>query len=416
MLRHVIATARALSPERLVVVVGHGADSIGHAARELWPEVLLVPQPGQKGTGDATLRALEAMDDFVGTALVLYADTPLLLPETLRALIGMVQAHKAVAALGFEPDDPGRYGRMVLTADGGLDRIVEAADADAAVLRERLCNSGVMAFDATPGRRWLSALTPDNAAGELYLTDLVAAARAEGKSCAIARCDPQEALGVNDRVDLAVAEGAFQARARLAAMIGGATLRAPETVLFSFDTVLERDVEVGMGVVFGPAVHVEEGATVGAFCHLEGCVLRRGASVGPFARIRPGADIGRQARVGNFVEVKNTTLGAGAKANHLAYLGDATVGEDSNIGAGAITCNYDGVAKHRTSIGTGAFIGSNAALVAPLSIGPGAYIASGSVVTSDVDADALVIARARQVSKPKLAARLRRKLRGGYQE
>lgn len=413
MLRHVIGAAGALSPERLAIVVGHGADRIGDAAREFWPGALLVEQPAQKGTGDATLRALEAMDDFAGRVLVLYADTPLLRPETLRALIDALQADKAVAALGFEPENPGRYGRMVLDANGDLDRIVEAADADAAELRERLCNSGVMAFDATPGRRWLSALTPNNAAGEFYLTDLVATARAEGKSCAIARCDSQEALGVNNRVDLAAAEGAFQARARLAAMIAGATLRAPETVLFSFDTVLERDVEIGMGVVFGHGVRVEEGASVGAFCHLEGCVLRRGASVGPFARIRPGSDIGRHARVGNFVEVKNTTLGVGAKANHLAYLGDATVGEGSNIGAGAITCNYDGVAKHRTSIGSDAFIGSNAALVAPLSIGSGAYIASGSVITADVDADALVIARARQVSKPGLAARLRKRLLGG---
>jgi bifunctional UDP-N-acetylglucosamine pyrophosphorylase/glucosamine-1-phosphate N-acetyltransferase len=317
-------------------------------------------------------------------------------------------AGAAVVALGFHAADPGGYGRLVLDAAGGLERIVEAADADEATRALTLCNSGLMAFDAARGRRWLAALSTANAKGEYYLTDLVAAARAEGLPCAVALCPEAETLGVNDRADLARAEAAFQARARAAAMAGGATLVAPETVFLAWDTRLAPDVEVGPHVVFGPGVTVESGATIHAFSHLEGCHVGAGAAIGPFARLRPGAAIGEGARVGNFVEVKNARLGPGAKANHLAYLGDATVGAGANIGAGAITCNYDGVAKHRTEIGEGAFVGSNAALVAPVTIGAGAYVASGSVVTADVAADALAIGRARQVVKPGLAARLRR--------
>jgi bifunctional UDP-N-acetylglucosamine pyrophosphorylase/glucosamine-1-phosphate N-acetyltransferase len=298
-------------------------------------------------------------------------------------------------------------------ADGSLDRIVEAADATEAERAATLCNSGVMIFDAEKGRDWLAGLSNVNAKGEYYLTDLVAAARAEGLSCAAVPCPEVETLGVNDRRDLAAAEAAFQARAREAAMRGGATLVAPSTVHLAFDTVLGQDVTIGPNVVFGPGVRVEDGVEIGPFCHLEGATIRKGARVGPFARLRPGADIGPAAHVGNFVEIKNTVLGAGAKANHLAYLGDAEIGAGANIGAGTITCNYDGVAKHRTEIGPGAFIGSNSSLVAPVTVGEGAYVGSGSVITSDVRPDALAVGRARQVEKPGLAARLRRGARPG---
>ncbi|TVQ57971.1 MAG: bifunctional UDP-N-acetylglucosamine diphosphorylase/glucosamine-1-phosphate N-acetyltransferase GlmU [Rhodobacteraceae bacterium] len=410
MLAHAMASAGALAPAHFVVVVGHGGAAVAAAARAFAPGTAIVEQTPQRGTGDAARRALAALPDFDGTALVLYADTPLLRPETLEAMVAAVAGGAAVAALGFERADPGAYGRLILTPEGDLARIVEAADATPAERAVTLCNAGVMAFDAKPGRRWLAALTNDNAKGEHYLTDLVAAAVADGRRCAVARCDEAETLGVNDRIDLAAVEAAFQRRARAAAMREGATLLAPETVFLAFDTRLGRDVVVGPHVVFGPGVTVEDRATIGAFSALEGCTIRAGAAVGPFARLRPGADVGAEARIGNFVEVKNAVFGPGAKANHLAYVGDASVGAGANIGAGVITCNYDGTAKHRTVIGEGAFIGSNAALVAPVSIGDGAYVASGSVITADVAPDALALARGRQVVKPGLAARLRARL------
>lgn len=413
LLHHVLRVAGALAPERLVAVVGHGGAEVAAAARAVAPGVIVVEQTERLGTGHAVRCALPALEGFVGDVIVLYADTPLLTVDTLARLRAARAGGAAVAALGFHAADPGGYGRLVLAADGSLDRIVEAADADAAERAVTLCNSGVMTFDAAQGRRWLAGLSNANAKREYYLTDLVAAARAEGLACAAALCPEAETLGVNDRADLAAAEAAFQAGARLAAMRGGATLVAPQTVFLAFDTVLGRDVTIGPNVVFGPGARVEDGVEIGAFCHVEGATIGAGARVGPFARLRPGAQVGPGAHVGNFVEIKNAVLGAGAKANHLAYLGDADIGAGANIGAGAITCNYDGVAKHRTDIGEGAFIGSNSALVAPVRIGAGAYVGSGSVITADVEADALAIGRARQVEKPGLAARLRRRAKPG---
>jgi len=410
MLAHALSTARALAPRAVVVVTRDGADAVADAARALDPAALIAAQPGQRGTGDAARAAMPALDGATGPVIVTFADAPLLLPGTLARLAEAVRDGAGAAVAAFEPADPGRYGRLAVDSAGDLERIVEAADADESGLALRLCNAGPMAFDAVDGRRWLAGLTTDNAQGEYYLTDLIAAARAEGRRCAMVRCDADEALGVNSRAELAAAEAAFQRRARAEAMAGGATLTAPETVWLAFDTRLGRDVTVGPNVVFGAGVRVEDGATIGAFTHLEGCTLRAGATVGPFARLRPGADIGPGARVGNFVEIKNATLGADAKANHLAYLGDAAVGAGANIGAGTITCNYDGVAKHRTEIGAGAFIGSNSALVAPLRVGEGAYVGSGSVVTRDVEAGALAIGRARQVDRPGFAARLRARI------
>lgn len=407
MLGHVMAAGATLDPTRCVVVVGEGADQMAAATRALDPKATIVEQPERLGTGHAVCCALPALEGFEGRIIVLYADTPFLRPETLAAL---ARSPASVTVLGFDAAEPGSYGRLIREKDGGLARIVEAADATEAERHVTLCNAGVMAFDARPGRGWLAQLRNDNTKGEYYLTDLVALARAEKAPCAVVACPEAETVGVNSRAELAKAEALFQQRARAAAMAGGATLIAPETVFFSHDTRLGHDVIIGPNVVFGPGVTVENGVEIGAFCHLEGCILRNGAAVGPFARLRPGALIENGARVGNFVEIKNAVMGQGAKANHLAYVGDATVGAGANLGAGTITCNYDGAEKHRTEIGAGAFIGSNSALVAPLRIGDGAYVGSGSVVTMDVEPDALAIGRGRQVNKPGLAAKLRARL------
>ncbi len=410
LLAHVLRTAAALEPARLVVVTGNGGEAVAAAARSHYPGATIVTQEPQLGTGHAVRCALPALEGFSGDVVVLYADTPFVAPDTLRSMMEARARGAAVVVLGFEAVAPGSYGRLVFNTDSGLARIVEAADASPTERMISLCNSGVMAFDCRLGAGWLNRLSNANAKGEYYLTDLVAAARAEGRSCAVVTCPEAETMGVNSRADLAAAEAAFQHRARSAAMEAGVTLTDPATVFLAFDTALECDVVIGPNVVFGAGVRVENGVRINAFCHLEGCVLRAGAEVGPFARLRPGADIGPRARIGNFVEIKNAVLGEGAKANHLSYLGDATIGAGANIGAGTITCNYDGYLKHHTEIGAGAFIGSNSALVAPVRSGAGAYVGSGAVVTQDVAADALAIARARQVNKPGLAARLRARL------
>jgi len=315
-----------------------------------------------------------------------------------------------VVVLGFEPADPARYGRLV-TEGEDLLRIVEWKDADAGERAIGLCNSGVLAAPAPLLFPLLDRLEPAAASGEYYLTDVVALARAEGARATVVRGAEEEMLGVNSRADLAAAEAAFQARARAAALETGVTLTAPETVFFAHDTVIGRDAIVEPHVVFGPGVTVETGATIRAFSHLEGAHVSRGAVVGPYARLRPGAELGEEVRVGNFVEVKSATLDEGAKVNHLSYVGDAAVGAGANLGAGTVTCNYDGVAKHRTEIGAGAFIGSDTMLVAPVRVGAGAMTGSGSVITEDVPDAALALGRARQVTKPGLAARLMQMLR-----
>ncbi len=309
------------------------------------------------------------------------------------------------------PAEPGGYGRLLLDDDGGLAAIVEARDASEAERAIRLCNSGLMAADAATLVRLLEDVGNDNAKGEHYLTDVVALARARGLTAAAITCPEAETLGVNSRMDLAAAEAAFQARARAEAMANGATLTDPATVWFALDTVVGRDVTIGPNVIFGPGVTIESGAEILGFCHLEGCHVGGGARVGPFARLRPGAELAENVHVGNFVEIKNAILEDGAKANHLAYVGDARVGAGANIGAGAITCNYDGVFKHRTEIGARAFIGSNAALVAPVRVGEGALVGAGSVITEDVPDGALAIARGRQETKPGLGRRIIERLR-----
>lgn len=409
---HALAAARSLDPARVVVVAGHGAEAVCKAVAALEPEARVVLQPEQLGTGHAVAQALPALDGFAGRVLVLYGDTPFLSPETLAALA----AHEAdVAVLGFEAADPGRYGRLV-TGPEGLERIVEWKDADAATRKITLCNSGVVAAEAGVLAELVGRLGNDNAAGEYYLTDIVALAKADGRKVAVVTCGEAETLGINTRAELAAAEAAFQSRARAAALEDGVTLTDPATVWFAQDTVIGRDAIIGPNVVFGPGVTIESGAEILPFCHLEGCHVSAGATVGPFARLRPGAELGGDVHVGNFVEVKNSVLADGAKVGHLSYLGDAEVGEGANIGAGTVTCNYDGVMKHRTVIGRAAFIGSDTMLVAPVAVGDRAVTGSGSVITEDVPADALALGRSRQVTKPGLGARLMEALRAQKKE
>ena len=408
MVGHALAAARSLEPDQIVVVAGHGAEKVTKAVAKLDAEARIALQTEQLGTGHAVAQALPLLDGFDGRVIVLYGDTPFISEETLAALV----AHDAdVVVLGFEAADPARYGRLVTDADGNLERIVEFKDADEATRAIRLCNSGVMAADAALLRRFTAEIGNDNASGEYYLTDIPGLARDAGFRAAVVTCDEAETLGVNSRVELARAEAIFQTRRRTAALEDGITLTAPETVFFALDTHIGRDAIIGPNVVFGPGVTIESDAEILAFCHLEGCHVSSGATVGPFARLRPGAELGGDVHVGNFVEIKNAVLDEGVKVGHLTYLGDAHVGEHSNIGAGTVTCNYDGVMKHRTEIGANAFIGSDTMLVAPVRVGAGAMTASGSVITQDVPDEALGLGRARQVNKPGLARRIMQALR-----
>lgn len=404
---HALAAGRSLDPARVVVVAGHGAEAVTKAVGKLDPEAQVALQAEQLGTGHAVAQALPLLEGFSGRVVVLYGDTPFISPETLAALA----AHPAdVVVLGFEAADPGRYGRLIVKGDT-LDRIVEFKDADEATRQVALCNSGVMAVEAALLADLVGRLGNDNAAGEYYLTDIVGLARAEGRTAAVVTCDEAETLGINTRVELAAAEAAFQARKRAEAVEAGVALADPATVWFAPDTAIGRDAVIGQNVVFGPGVTVESGAEILPFCHLEGCHVSAGATVGPFARLRPGAELGGDVHVGNFVEIKNSVLDDGVKVGHLTYLGDAHVGERANIGAGTVTCNYDGVGKHRTEIGADAFIGSDTMLVAPVRVGARAMTGSGSVITADVPDDALGLGRARQVTKPGLAARIMQALR-----
>ncbi|WP_299670846.1 bifunctional UDP-N-acetylglucosamine diphosphorylase/glucosamine-1-phosphate N-acetyltransferase GlmU [uncultured Roseobacter sp.] len=404
LLVHAMQAGASLAPARTVIVAGHGAELVRKAALAHDETAQVVEQTEQLGTAHAAAQARAALAGFEGTAIVLFGDTPFVRPETLEAMITAQKTHDVVI-LGFEAADPGRYGRLVMQGDT-LERIVEFKDADAAERAITLCNSGVVACRSELLFELIDDIGNDNAAGEYYLTDIVGLARARGLSATVVTCDESETLGINTRAELAGAEAAFQTRARAEAFEDGVTLPAPETVHFAFDTVIGRDTIVEPNVVFGPDVTVESGATIRAFSHLEGCHVARGAVVGPYARLRPGAELSENTRIGNFVEVKNAQIGEGTKVNHLSYIGDATLGTKTNIGAGTITCNYDGVLKHHTDIGDEVFIGSNTMLVAPVSIGDRAMTGSGSVITSDVEPDALAIARAPQVEKPGMATKL----------
>ncbi|MEM9783688.1 MAG: bifunctional UDP-N-acetylglucosamine diphosphorylase/glucosamine-1-phosphate N-acetyltransferase GlmU [Pseudomonadota bacterium] len=410
MLGHVLATASALQPSRVAVVVGAGADAVGAAASALIPDAAICLQAEQRGTAHAVLASADALKGFEGDVLVMYADTPLLTRETLARLRHASAPDGTVPAiriLGFEAEAPDRYGRLVIDGQGRLLRIVEAKNATADELAITTCNSGVMVAAADTMRRLLDRVTDDNDQGEFLLTDLVELATADGLAATAVLCPMDETMGVNHRVDLARAEAIWQARARRAAMLAGATLSAPETVTLAHDTVLEADVTIGPGVVFGPGVSVRSGARIEAYCHLADTDIASGATVGPFARLRGGCRIGADTRIGNFVEMKAADFQAGAKAAHLSYVGDATVGPGANLGCGTVTCNYDGVQKHRTTIEAGAFIGTNSSLVAPVTVGAGAYVATGTVVTKDVPGGALAIARVAQTNRDGAAGRLR---------
>ena len=396
MLGHVIAGLKAAGVSRIVVVIAPGADAVRDYAQGLGCQTAV--QDKQLGTGHAAAAAAPALKNFDGELVIAYGDMPLMTASTFQA--SFAARGDGLAIVAFRAADSGAYGRVLLDASGALDRIVEFKDAGPAERRTDLCNAGVLAADAKKFFGWVSRLDNKNAQGEFYLTDVPALARREGVRCAVATVAEDDALGVNSRAELAEAERRMQQRLRAAAMAAGVGMTAPETVFLSHDTVLEADVEIEPFCVFGPGVKVAAGAHIKSYSHLEGATVARGAIIGPYARLRPGAVIGEGAHIGNFVEIKNAQIDKGAKANHLTYLGDAHVGAGANIGAGVITCNYDGFGKYHTEIGAGAFIGSDTALVAPVKVGAGAITAAGSVITRDVDADAMAVARGQQVEKP----------------
>ena len=397
MLEHAMRSAAGLEPDRTVIVAGHGADQVADLAQALNDTARVVIQEDQHGTAHAVDTARAALADFDGDVVVLYADTPFLRPETLDRMIAARRDNDLVI-LGFEAADPARYGRLVMKGDR-LERIVEFKDATEAERAITFCNSGLMACDRAQLFDLIAAVGNNNAQGEYYLTDIVEIAVSRGLAVTAVSCDEAETMGINSRADLATAEAVFQARARADLLEIGVTLTAPDTVHLAHDTVIGRDAVIEPNVIFGPGATVESGAVIRAFSHLEGCHVSRGAVVGPYARLRPGAELSEDTRIGNFVEVKNAQIGEGAKVNHLSYVGDAGIGARSNIGAGTITCNYDGVMKHRTTVGADVFIGSNTMLVAPVTVGDGAMTATGSVITRDVEPEALAVARAKQDNK-----------------
>ncbi|WP_159995993.1 bifunctional UDP-N-acetylglucosamine diphosphorylase/glucosamine-1-phosphate N-acetyltransferase GlmU [Roseomonas sp. 18066] len=401
MLNHLIAACEGVF-DRVVVVVGPDMPALEAAAH---PHATVV-QAERLGTGHAALQAFPLLAGFDGDVAVLYADNPLITPDTLKRLRA-ARDNAGLALLAMRPADPARYGRVLQNAAGDVTRIVEFAEANEEERAVGLCNAGVLCAPAEKLFGWLRQVRNDNRAGEYYLPDVVPLAVADGDRVTAVEAPEAELRGINSRVELAAAEAEIQARLRRQAMEQGATLIQPDSVVFSYDTTLGRDVTVQPNVVFGPGVTVEDGVEIRAFSHLEGCVVREGALVGPYARLRPGTDVGPRAHIGNFVELKNAQVAEGAKANHLSYIGDASIGAGSNIGAGTITCNYDGFAKHRTEIGAGVFVGSHTTLVAPIALGDGSMTAAGSVLTRDVAADAMAFARARPAEKPGAAAAFR---------
>jgi bifunctional UDP-N-acetylglucosamine pyrophosphorylase / glucosamine-1-phosphate N-acetyltransferase len=410
LLMHLLDSVDRLGAEKRVVVVGKGRDQVEKALTGR--DVLIAHQAEQKGTAHAVQQAADALAGYNGAVLILYGDTPFVEPETLKRMLDRLDGEggPGVVVLASTPDDPLKYGRIILGEGDHIAKMVEYKDATEEERAVRLCNSGMMAVRARDLFRWLDKVGNDNAAGEYYLPDVVNIAAADGRDAVVIEGDPYETAGVNSRAELAHLELDWQRRRREQALQDGATLIDPESVWFAADTRLGRDVTVEPHVVFGPGVEVADGATIKAFSHIEGATIATKAVIGPFARLRPGAKIGEKAKVGNFVEVKKAVLGPGAKANHLSYIGDAEVGADANIGAGTITCNYDGFGKYGTVIGEGAFIGSNTALVAPVSVGAGAIVGAGSVITKDVEADSLALERNEQRGFAGWAKRFREKM------
>ena len=414
LLAHVLDTVRQ-SAGAVAVVIGPGQDRVAASVAAALPQAAIFVQAERRGTAHAVLAARKAIGVGADDLLVVFADTPLIRPDTLARLRAPLTRGAAVAVLGFRPIDPTGYGRLIMQGEQLL-AIREEKDASEAERAIGLCNAGLMALRGDVALAILDRIGDANAKREFYLTDAVAIARAMGLEAVAIETEEDEVRGINSQAQLAEAESVLQRRLRTAALEAGVTMVAPETVHLAADTRLARDVVIEPYVVFGPGVVVEEGAVIRSFSHLEGAQIRRGATVGPYARLRPGADIGPDARIGNFVEVKEAKIGAGVRANHLTYLGDTTVGAGANIGAGTITCNYDGTHKHRTEIGEGAFIGSNSALVAPVAVGDRAYVGSGSVITTNVPADALAVGRGRQVVKEGWVSRLRKSKSGGTKD
>ena len=396
MLSWTTALARSVGVTKCVCVVGEANQDVRAEAESLGLDIAI--QEPQLGTAHAVLAAKEALSDFYGNVAVLYADTPLIETETVEQVFESLKTGSDVVVLGFEPDEPGAYGRLITQGDELL-AIVEAKEATPEQLAVRLCNSGVMAASREDMFAALDKVDNKNAKGEYYLTDIIEIMRDSGKTARAVSASQTEVMGVNSRPDLALAEAAFQNRMRERAMAAGVTLRDPATTFFSYDTEVENDAEIGANVVFGPGVSIAKHAVIHPFCHLEGAKIGEGAQIGPFARLRPGTEMGANSKAGNFVETKKAKIGKGSKINHLSYIGDAEVGQGANIGAGTITCNYDGYFKHTTVIGDRAFVGTNSSLVAPVKIGKGAYLGSGGVITKDVPEGALAVARAEQVNK-----------------
>ncbi len=408
LLAHVLSAVKAAGVTRNAVVVGPGMEEVAAAAAALDPKLEIFVQREQLGTADAVKAARRAIEEFQDHVLVLYGDTPLMTPETLSRVRAELKSGADLAVIGFEADNPTGYGRLLLDERGRLAAIREEKDTNEAERALNLCNSGIMAFRS--GKTLLGLLGRignNNAKKEFYLTDAVALARGDGLDARIVTSNAEEVLGANSRAELAAAEAVVQRRLRARVMEEGATLVAPDTVFLSHDTRIGKDVVIEPHVVIGERVVIEDGATIRAFSHIEGARVGEGATVGPFARLRPGAALAKDAHIGNFVEIKQAEIGEGAKVNHLTYIGDASVGARANVGAGTITCNYDGFAKHRTEIGADAFIGSNSSLVAPVKIGEGAYIGSGSVISKDVSPDALALTRSPQEERAGWAAKAR---------
>ena len=404
LLEHALRSCAPLKPEKTILVVGHEAEQVRKAAKAIDPEIEVVMQNEQLGTGHALAQASEALAGFEGDIVVLYADTPFISAATMSAI--KEKRHRSdLVVLGFHAQDPAKYGRLV-TEGEDLTRIVEFKDANETERAITLCNSGVIAGPSALLLSLVADLKNDNASGEYYLTGCIALAKDQGHNAQVVICEESETLGVNSRHDLAQAEAIFQDRMRAYFLEAGVNMFAPETVYFSHDTVIGRDAVIEQNVIFAPNCTVESGAIIRAFSHLEGAHVSRGAVVGPYARLRPGAEISEEGKIGNFVEIKNAQIGEGAKVNHLSYVGDATVGQGANIGAGAVTCNYDGVMKHHTDIGENAFIGSSTMMVAPVTIGKNAMTASGSVITKNVPDDALALGRTDQNNKLGMARKL----------
>jgi bifunctional UDP-N-acetylglucosamine pyrophosphorylase/glucosamine-1-phosphate N-acetyltransferase len=410
LLLHLLDTVDRIGAKRRVVVVGKGRDQVEKALEGR--DVTVGHQAEQKGTGHAVLQAKAALDGYEGAVLVLYADTPFVEAATLERMLDRLDGGDGpgVVVLASCPEDPAAYGRIILGQGDRIAKMVEYRDATEEERAVRLCHSGMMAVRSDDLFRWLGQVTNDNAAGEFYLPDIVNIAATEGREAVVIEGDAYETAGVNSRAELAHLELEWQRRRREQALQEGATLIDPESVWFAYDTKLGRDVTVEPHVVFGPGVEIADGATIKAFSHIEGASIGAKAAIGPFARIRPGTSLADHTKVGNFVELKKATVGVGAKVNHLSYVGDAKIGEHSNIGAGTITCNYDGFGKYRTVIGAGAFIGSNTSLVAPVTIGDGAVVGAGSVITADVEADSLAIERSEQKGIAGWASKFRERM------